>query len=191
MIIFLYYFLKDGPQIIRFIREFLPLKKKHQNHLISKTFSTIQGVLYGQVFTSFMQGLIGALIFYLLGLPSPIFWGAIMMLFAIIPIGTWVVWLPAAINLILTGVSWGTPSTVWKGIILIILGVGVISTIDNILKPLLIKKKIELNIGIIMLSLFGGLFMFGFVGIFVGPLIITLLLATFEIYREMKHETKK
>ena len=190
-VLFLYYFLLDGSRILKFIKELLPLNAKHQDHLIKKTNDTIHAVIYGQVLTAFVQGALGAIIFAMLGITSPVFWGAVMMIFAILPIGTWVIWLPAALNLILTGVAWETNALIWKGVILLILGTGFISTIDNIIKPYMITKKIKLNFGLVMIGLFGGLYWFGFVGLVIGPLVLTLLIAAFDIYQEMKHEAKK
>ncbi|MBW3012591.1 AI-2E family transporter, partial [Candidatus Woesearchaeota archaeon] len=189
-IIMLFFFLIDGRKLLGFIKELLPLDKRHQDHLYNQTKDTIYAVLYGHFLTAFVQGIIGGLIFYFLGISNPVFWGAAMTLFAIIPIGTWVVWAPAAIGLIFAGIASGNTVLIWKGIILFILGIGFISLIDNIIKPYLIGTKTKIHMGIIILGLFGGLVWFGLIGIFLGPLILMLMLAMVNIYKEMKDQAE-
>jgi predicted PurR-regulated permease PerM len=189
-IIMLFFFLIDGKKLLAFVKELLPLDKKHQDHLFKQTKDTIYAVLYGHFLTAFVQGIIGGVIFYFLGMNSPIFWGAVMTLFAIIPIGTWVVWAPAAIGLIFAGIATGDPVLIWKGIILFILGIGFISLIDNFIKPYFIGAKTKIHMAVIILGLFGGLLWFGLIGIFLGPLILMLMIAVFNIYREMKDQAE-
>ncbi|MBD3259670.1 AI-2E family transporter [Candidatus Woesearchaeota archaeon] len=189
-IIMLFFFLIDGRKLMAFVKELLPLDKKHQDRLYNQTKDTIYAVLYGHFLTAFVQGIAGGLIFYFLGISNPIFWGAAMVLFAIIPIGTWVVWAPAAISLIFVGIASGNSVFIWKGVILFILGIGFISLIDNIIKPYFIGAKTKIHMGIIILGLFGGLVWFGLIGIFLGPLILMLMLATVNIYKEMKDQAE-
>ncbi len=190
-IIFLFYFLRDGGRFVEFTKKLLPLDKKHQAHLYKKTQDTIYGVLYGQFLTAFVQGAIGAIVFYILGISAPIFWGVVMMFVSIVPIGTWIVWLPASLSLVFEGIATGNNVIIWKGGILIILGVFIISTVDNFIKPYLIGTKAKIHTAIIIIGIFGGLKLFGLIGIFIGPLILTLLLAFFEIYKETGSKKKK
>jgi len=186
--IFLFYFLRDGDLILLQLKSIIPLKKQHMTHIIKKTNDTVYAVLYGQFLTAFIQGAIGGVIFYILGLQNPVFWGAMMMLFAIFPIGTWIVWLPASLNLILTGVSWDSNIFIYKGVILFVVGLTVISTIDNILKPMLIGSRSKSHFAMVILGIFGGIKLFGVIGIFAGPLLLAILVGIFDIFREMQHE---
>lgn len=188
-VVLLFYFLRDGKKFIEFTKSLLPLDKRHQEHLFKKTKETIYGVLYGQFLTAFIQGAIGAVIFYILGISAPLFWGVVMMFFSIIPIGTWIVWLPASLSLAFDGITTGNNIIIWKAGILFILGLFIISTVDNFVKPFLIGSKAKMHTALIIIGIFGGLKLFGLWGIFIGPLILTLLLAFFEIYKESRGNT--
>jgi len=92
--------------------------------------------------------------------------------------------------LIFTGIATGNPVFIWKGVILFILGIGFISLIDNFIKPYFIGAKTKIHMAVIILGLFGGLMWFGLIGIFLGPLILMLMIAMCNIYREMKDQTE-
>ncbi|MBW3014708.1 AI-2E family transporter [Candidatus Woesearchaeota archaeon] len=189
-IVLLFYFMKDGAKFIEYTKKLLPMDRRHQEHLVKKSRDTIYGVLYGQFLTAFIQGAIGAIIFYILGISAPIFWGVVMMFVSIIPVGTWIVWLPASFSLIFEGITASNNVMIWKGGILLILGVFIISTVDNFIKPFLIGSKVKIHTALIIIGIFGGLKLFGIIGIFIGPMILTLLLAFFDIYRESRIDDK-
>ena len=183
---FLFYLLKDGDRIVGSIKRLLPLDVKRQNQLIEKTKNSMYAVLYGQFLTSFIQGLTGTIGFFILGLSSPIFWGIVMAFFSILPIGTPIVWVPVSLYLIISGAVTGNTILIIKGIILLIYGILVISSIDNLLRPKLIGDKLRAHPLLILIGLLGGIFLFGFLGIFIGPLILTLLVAILEMYKGVK-----
>jgi len=110
-------------------------------------------------------------------LPSPLLWGAVMAFLSLIPVvGTALVWAPLAGYYILTG-------PVWKGIILLVVFIGVAGTMDNVVKPILIRRGAEINTLWIFLSVLGGIGVFGFLGLFLGPFLVTILMVLVEIYK--------
>lgn len=180
-----YYLLKDGPKIIKAIRHLVPLDVRAQDKLIERTKTSMRAVLYGQFMTAFIQGLVGALGFFMLGISSPLFWGVMMSFFSIIVIGTPFVWVPASVYLIVSGMTTGSNVLIVKGLILIVYGLLVISSIDNIIRPKLIGGHLKAHPLLVLIGTLGGLFWFGLVGIFIGPVILTLLVAVLEMYKEV------
>ncbi|MBW3017319.1 AI-2E family transporter [Candidatus Woesearchaeota archaeon] len=184
---FLYYFLRDGKYILERIRNFLPLRKNDRDNLVRTTKGIIYAILYGTFVTAVIQGIVGGLGFWVLGLNSPVFWAIIMAFFALLPIGAGIVWVPASLYLVAFGLINDQNSMIIKGVILFAYGLLVISTIDNLIRPKLISGHTKVHPLIIITGLIGGLAMFGFVGLFIGPLILTLLIAIFEIMKEAEY----
>jgi len=136
----------------------------------------IHATIYGGILIAMIQGVLGGLSFWILGLPSPIFWGTAMGLLSFIPIGgTALIWGPAAIILIIGG-------AVSKGIVLVGIGVFVISMVDNLLKPFFISTRTNIHPLLLFFAVLGGVQAFGLIGLFAGPLIATLFLTLVEIY---------
>ncbi|MBW2995019.1 AI-2E family transporter [Candidatus Woesearchaeota archaeon] len=185
-IFFLFYLLKDGDKIVASIKTLLPLDEKSKNQLTEKTRKGLYAVLYGQFLTALIQGFTGALGFFVLGLSSPIFWGLVMAFFSILPVGTPFIWGPVAGYLIISGYALGDTILITKGLILLAYGLLVISSIDNVVRPKLIGDKLKAHPLLVLIGILGGLFVFGFVGIFIGPLILILLLAIIDLYRGVK-----
>ena len=174
-----YYFLDHGAGVKSTVLELIPLDNKYKQKIYTRLRETIDAVVGGNITTALMQGIAGGFIFWILGLPLPLFWGLVMMILAFIPaIGPALVWLPAVVIFFLEG-------SVAKGIILIVYGIVVLGFIENILKPKLIGKKINLPAFAVFLGVIGGLKMFGILGLFIGPIILALLVTFSDIYREM------
>ncbi len=187
----LFYLLRDGDKIISLMKKLMPLSAKHQEHLFEKTKGTVYGVLYGTFLIAIIQGVLSAILFYLLGFTSPVFWAVILFIVSVLPVGTWLVWAPMSVYLVYQGVDLGDNLFIWKGMILFILGVFVFATMDNILKPWIISNKVKTSAAIIILGILGGIMWFGFVGFFVGPIILVIMLSVFDIYIEMSHKGNK
>ncbi|MDP3765715.1 MAG: AI-2E family transporter, partial [Nanoarchaeota archaeon] len=150
------------------------------------------GVFYGNITIAIVQGILGIIGFALLGVPSPILWGFVMMLFALVPyFGSAIIWLPAALNLIFIGYLQNDSSLIIRGTILIAYGVLVISTIDNILKPKLIGSKAKIHPILVLIGVLGGLSLFGFIGFILGPLMLALLVTFIDVYEKEKTELEK
>jgi predicted PurR-regulated permease PerM len=137
----------------------------------------VQATLYGTVAVAAVQGTLGGLIFWWLGLPTPLLWGLVMGLLAIIPVlGAFVIWVPAAIFLALDG-SWG------KALILTGWGAVVIGGIDNLLYPMLVGDRLRLHTIPAFVAIVGGLILFGPSGLLLGPLAVTATVFFLELWQ--------
>jgi predicted PurR-regulated permease PerM len=130
-----------------------------------------------------VQGALGGTAFALLGIDAPVFWGVVMAFFCILPLGAWVIWLPAALWLIATG-------AMLKGLILVGVGVGIVSLADNFLRPALLSERAQMNGLIIFISLLGGMSVFGLLGVVLGPILVATAAGLVEAYtnREVRSE---
>lgn len=192
MMFVVYYLLKDGDIIAKRIRRILPLKESHKQHVFDRFHHITYAMFYGNISIAVVQGILGAIGFMIFGVPSPILWGFVMVPFALVPyFGTAIIWLPAALNLVFSGYLQSDNSLVSKGIFLIIYGLVVISSIDNILKPKIIGSKANVHPILVLIGVLGGLNLFGFVGIFLGPMMLALLMTFVDIYEEEKAELEK
>jgi len=172
----LYYLFKDGSRFFKGLKEIVPLPKKERDLLIQRFKDMIYATIYGGILIAIIQGVLGGVSFWVLGLPSPIFWGTAMALLSFIPIGgTALIWAPTAIILLIGG-------AVLKGLILLGLGVFVISMVDNLLRPFFISAKTNIHPLLLFFSVLGGVQAFGLIGLVAGPLIATLFLTMVEIY---------
>lgn len=175
----MYYLFRDGDRIVSALPEFLPLKKEQSKQIFERTGQVINASIYGVVFIAMLQGVLGGLAFWVLGLPSPILWGVVMAFVCMIPVaGSFLVWLPASIYLALTG-QWtrATLLTIW--------GLLVISTIDNVVRPKLVGGRTRLHELFVFFAVLGGLQVFGLLGIVLGPVVLAITLALFDILRHV------
>jgi len=174
----LFFLLRDRLQIVQWLRAHSPLTDRETTFIFKKVEDCLQATVVGHMFTCLLQGILGGVMMAVLGLPFAVLWGAVMALFALIPtLGAPIVWVPAAVMLILQG-------SLGKGLILIAWGVFVIGTIDNILYPILVGRKVTLHTLPILFSYLGGIVLFGFSGLVLGPLIVMLTWAFLEIWRQ-------
>ncbi len=172
----LFFFLRDRRAALDALRRFSPLPAKETDQLLQRIGDTVHAAVYGTLAVSSAQGLLGGLMFWWLGLPTPLLWGVVMALLAVIPIlGAFIVWIPAAIYLVLEG-SWG------KAIILTVWGMLVVGTIDNLLRPMLVGNRLKLHTVLAFLSVVGGIVVFGPVGILLGPVALTLTSGLLETW---------
>jgi predicted PurR-regulated permease PerM len=177
MLITLFFIYRDG---VRFLRRFWQVVAigEQLRAIICETITRVlRAVVYGIFLTCLVQGALGGLGFWVAGLPSPFLFGALMAIGAAIPlVGTAVVWLPGAIYLLVKG------QTLY-GVLLLGWGALVVSSIDNVLRPLLISGKAKLPILVIILGVLGGFLTFGLSGVVAGPVILALVMVFFEVYR--------
>lgn len=182
----LYYFFIDGKEIVQKIMYISPLRDLHENLLVENFISMSRATIKGTFVVCIIQGLLGGMVFYLVGIPSAIIWGVVMMLLALIPMfGSAIIWFPTAIILLLSG-------NIWQGIVVMSVGIGLISTIDNILKPKLVGKDTQMHPLLVLLATLGGLAIFGITGFIVGPIIFALFISLWDIYGiEFKGQLQK
>ena len=172
----LYYFFKDGNRFFGRLKEIVPLASEERDLLIQRFKEMVYATIYGGILIAIIQGILGGLSFWVLGLPSPIFWGTAMGFLSFIPIGgTALIWAPAAILLLIGG-------ALLKGLLLLGVGVLVISMVDNILRPYFISAKTNIHPLLLFFAVLGGVQAFGLIGLVAGPLIATFFLTLLEIY---------
>lgn len=172
----LFYFLIDGKRALHALMRLSPLKNEHDKLLVEKFISISRATLKGTIVIGAIQGLIGGLAFWIAGVPSPAIWGIVMIILSVVPsFGTAIVWLPAGLILLALG-------HIWEGAFVLGIGAGVISLIDNILRPKLVGQDTQMHPLMVFFATIGGLSLFGLPGFIIGPIIIALFLALFEIY---------
>jgi predicted PurR-regulated permease PerM len=183
-----YYVLKDGKDLLKRIEKAAPLKVHHQEEIIKQFGGVTKAIIYGSFVVAIVQGTLGSFGLWLFGIKNFLWWGILMTFFALIPfIGTWVIWFPASIYLGLTGYLQGETGLIWRGVGLFFFGLLIISTVDNILKPIIVAERARVHPLLILIGILGGLFVFGFIGLILGPLLLALLQTLLEIYeRERK-----
>lgn len=171
----LFFFLRDRHAVLHSILSLSPLSKSETEMLFDRVSGTIHATVYGTLAVSCIQGLLGGLMFWWLGLPAPLLWGVVMALLAVVPVlGAFVIWSPAALFLVLEG-DWG------KALILTAWGIAVVGTIDNLLHPVLVGNRLKLHTVLAFLSVVGGLMVFGAAGLILGPMALTMTTVLLEI----------
>ncbi len=178
MLFVLYYFLRDHRQVRAFVRSLLPLSPDEANEMFRRVGDTIHATLYGTVLVAAVQGALGGLMFWWLGLPAPLLWGVVMGLLAIIPwLGSFVVWAPAAAILFLQG-TWT------KGLILTLWGLVMIGLIDNLLYPVLVGNRLRMHTLPVFFAILGGLALFGGAGLVLGPVVLAITAGLLGVWQE-------
>ena len=173
----IFFFLKDGQRIYDFIYQVVPISEKHKKLVFERINETFSAVIRGQLLTSFTQAFVAGIAFWFLGLPVPIFFAAITFIGAMIPIvGASAVWFPLVIYLV-------TLNQTTKALVLFLFGVLVISLIDNIMKPALIGEKTKLPYLMLFFGILGGLKIYGLMGVFLAPVVMSLFFALVGIYK--------
>jgi predicted PurR-regulated permease PerM len=172
----LFYLFRDRCLALASLRVLVPLSERETDEVFTRVSDTIQATIFGTLSVAMVQGTLGGLMFWWLGLPAPILWGAVMALLAIVPVlGAFIIWLPAALFLGATG-QWG------KAAILSAWGVLAVGLIDNLLYPMLVGKTLRLHTVPVFFAVIGGLALFGAVGLILGPVILALTDAILEIW---------
>jgi predicted PurR-regulated permease PerM len=178
MIVTLFFFFRDGRDLVTRLYELIDLDASHKAKIFLRLDQTMRAVVKGVVVTAIVQGLLAGLAYALLGVPVPVVLTAVTTILAPIPFGgTALVWVPVGLWLLWVG-------PVWKGVVLLVWGAGVVSTVDQVLRPLLIGHGAQIPVFLLMFSVLGGLSVYGIIGIFVGPIVVALLLTALQIYRE-------
>jgi predicted PurR-regulated permease PerM len=177
-----FFLLRDGQQIQHRIEHAAPLRPELFRALIAKIVTVIRATMKGSFVIAIVQGVIGGVIFSLLGIGGALLWGIAMGFFSLLPaIGTGLIWVPVALYLFITGAF-------WKGAILVFCGVFVIGLVDNLLRPVLVGRDTQMPDYVVFISTLGGLQLFGFNGIVVGPVIAALFIAIWDIFTESQQK---
>lgn len=180
MLYLLFFFLRDGAALSTRIKNAIPLPAEQKRALFTKFTIVTRAMFKGTLLVAALQGALGGLIFWFLGIHAPVLWGVVMGLFALLPaVGAAIVWLPTAIYFLATG-------AIWEGVVLIAFGAFVIGLVDNLLRPFLVGKDTELPDYIVLISTLGGIAIFGLNGFVIGPVIAAMFIAVWDIFYETR-----
>ena len=172
----LFYFLRDRGAVLESIRRLSPLSSVDMDRLFVGILDTVHATVYGTIVVAAVQGTLGGLMFWWLDLPAPLLWGIVMGLLAVVPVlGAFVIWIPAAIFLALEG-SGG------KALLLTLWGGVVVGSIDNLLYPMLVGRRLKMHTVLAFISIVGGLIVFGPSGLILGPVVFTVTRLLLEIW---------
>ena len=179
MIYLLFFFLKDGENIINNCISVFPMDDDHERYLLDQFHQVTKVTIKGTFIVAFVQGFLGFVILSILNIQGAILWGFLMALFSIFPgIGTAVVWLPITIFLIYSGM--------WvQGLILLFSGLFIIGLVDNLLRPYLISKETSLPDYLVLLTTIGGISLFGLSGFVIGPIIASLFISIWSLMKKI------
>jgi predicted PurR-regulated permease PerM len=172
----MFFFLIDGPVLLQSILSYVPLAASDKEHMLERFVSVTRATLKGTVLIGAAQGALAGLAFWAVGIDGAIFWGSVMTVLSIVPgIGAALVWVPAALILLLTGF-------VWQGITLGLFCSLVVGSIDNVLRPMLVGRDTQMHELLIFFSTLGGLLLFGAMGFILGPILAALFVTIWEMF---------
>jgi predicted PurR-regulated permease PerM len=187
----MFYLLRDGKYFVNLIVCILPIKQSHKKKIISSLSEMTFAVIYGTILVAFVQGVAAGIGFWIFGLPSVLMLSMIIMITALLPfLGTAIVWIPVSISMILGGLSTGNNFLVWNGLGLMIYCAIIVSSIDNVVRPFIIGKKSGMHPLLVLVGALGGMYVFGFIGFIVGPIMLELFVVILSIYKSEKDDKK-
>ena len=180
-----FFFVRDGHLILQYVKDIMPLPDSAREDIIDRSAKMLRAVVYGIVVTAAVQGTLGGLGWWFVGLGHPVLFGFFMFITGMIPfVGTPVIWVPGALSLFING-------DYTSGMILLAWGIGVVSMIDNFIRPVFISGESKIHMLVIFVGIFGGLLNWGFIGLFIGPLILSLAIFLLDLYRTIVSDKYK
>ncbi len=181
----LFFLLRDGARIGETILHSAPVEREIADRLAERFLGIVRAVIKGSGVVGLVQGTLGGIMLWMAGVPSPLLLGVLMAILALIPaVGTALVWAPAGIWLIVVG-------EVWAGVFVLGAGFIIISSVDNVLRPILVGRDTGIPDWIILVTTLGGISLAGFAGIVLGPLVAGLFLASWSILQEQRAEDEE
>jgi predicted PurR-regulated permease PerM len=172
-----FFLFRDAASIREGIRRALPFEDGLRTRMIAQAEGLVSASVTAGVIVAGTQGLLGGIAFTLVGIGAPVFWGIVMAFFCLLPLGAWVIWLPASIVLLASG-------HIARGVVLLVLGIATVSAVDNVLRPALISGRSRMNGLLVFISLLGGIGLFGALGIILGPILVATATGLLEAYTE-------
>jgi predicted PurR-regulated permease PerM len=184
MLYLLFFLLRDGRTLSRTIRQAIPLSAEHKRNLFGKFTTVIRATVKGNIVVAAVQGALGGVMFWFLGIPSPLVWGVVMAFLSLLPaVGAGLIWGPVAIYFLVTG-------AIWQGVTLIAFGIVVIGLVDNVLRPILVGKDTQMPDYVVLISTLGGMALFGLNGFVIGPVIAALFIAAWDLFASSTPESQ-
>lgn len=176
MLYLAFFLLRDGALLVAQFERCLPLAGDQRQFLVAKFGAVVHATIKGSGIVAILQGTIGGLVFWSLGIEAPLLWGVAMGIFSLFPaIGTGLIWVPVALYLLAVG-------EIWHGLTLLLCGLFIIGTIDNIVRPILVGRDARLPDYIVLITTLGGFELMGFNGFVIGPVIAALFLAVWQFF---------
>ena len=184
MLYVLFFLLRDGKALAAQAQRALPLKPEHTKKLLHQFATVVRATVKGNVVVALVQGALGWLAFWFLGITAPLLWGALMALLSLLPaVGAALVWGPVALYLLSTG-------SIWPALGLLAWGVLVIGLVDNVLRPILVGKETRLPDYLVLVATLGGLAVFGLNGFVIGPVIAAIFIIAWDLFAEARQEPR-
>lgn len=180
-----FFLIRDGAVLARAARDAMPLAPEHNRELADKFSAVVRATVKGSLAVAALQGVLGGLAFWLLGVGSALLWGVLMAFLSLVPaVGSALVWFPVAVFLLLTGAT-------AKGLALLVFGALVIGLVDNLLRPMLVGKDTRMPDYLVMITTLGGVATFGLHGFVLGPAIAAMFIAIWHIHAAMRADAAR
>jgi predicted PurR-regulated permease PerM len=180
MIFMMFFFVRDGAEMVATTRELIPMENAYKAKLFDHLASVTRAMVYGTGLTALIQGTLVGIAFLIVGLPSPLVFGVIAALMALLPVGgTAVVWVPAAIVLAAQG-RWGS------AVFMIVWGALLVSLVDNVVRPMLVSGRASVGTLTVFIGVLGGISAFGAIGLFLGPVVLALIIALIRFMLDIR-----
>ena len=179
MLVALFFFFRDGDRIAGLLRDLIPMEVAQKERILRRIYDTVSAVVQSSMLIAVIQGIVAGLGYLVIGrLSMSVLLGFLTAVASLIPVvGATLIWLPTALYVMVTG-------ELWRGIALLLWGAIAVGSVDNFVRPLVIGGRVEMPTLLLLFALLGGLQVYGFLGIFVAPVVVAVLLAFVEIYRE-------
>ena len=172
----LYYFLVDGDEFVGWVRHVAPLEADVADELEDEISTVSWAVIYSHLLVAIVEGILGGIGLYIVGVPNVAFWTVVMIVVSILPvIGVWLVWFPAVLYLFVTG-------DVFGGIFLLLYGVAVLSVVDNYLRAIFVDRGSGLHPATVLVGVLGGIYLLGVLGLFLGPVLLAVFKASLTVF---------
>lgn len=182
MLYILYFLFRDGPQLTRTIARAIPLRPEHTHRLLTQFATVVRATVKGNIVVALVQGALGSLAFWVLGLPGAVLWGSVMAVLSLLPaVGAVLVWAPVAAYYFFTG-------DVVRGVGLTIWGALVIGLVDNLLRPILVGKDTRMPDYLVLVATLGGIVVFGLNGFVIGPVIAAVFLVSWDMLASVREQ---
>ena len=180
-ILAMFYLFRDGDSIVNRLRELLPFEEAHRERMISEARDLIFASVTSRLVAAAAHGVVGGFAFALTGIHAPIFWGVMMGFFSLVPVvGSSLIWVPAAISLMVTG-------HIGRGILLVVICGLLVALVDNFVRPWLISGRAEMGGLVVFISVLGGISVFGMLGIVLGPIVVATTASLLDLYVPSGH----
>jgi predicted PurR-regulated permease PerM len=184
MLYLLFFLLRDGKALAELIKTAIPLRTDQKAALFSRFADVVRATVRGGILVAMVQGALGGLAFWFLGIHAALLWGVLMAFLSLLPaIGAALIWLPVALYLMASG-------ALWHGVGLLLYGFLVIGVVDNVLRPMLVGKGSKLPDYVVLISTLGGIKVFGLNGFVIGPLIAAIFMVTWEIFMASRQASR-